>query len=262
MAGALTAQTTPASRRASAAGKLAAVVEALAHEGSTSRIAKSTGLATSTVHRILQELVELGWAREDGDHGYLLGPRLLAVTGHRSDEGAIVRLAHPVLRALNEQTGIAVHFALRSGDMCVYVDKLDGLRPYRMRSRVGLAIPMHCTAIGKSVLAHTPEPEVRALAARTGLSGMTAHTLTDVDRLLAELRAIRRRAFAVDAEENELGIRCVGAPVFDHRGHPIGGISVSALVHEMGPKDVRRLAPVVVTSAEEITAALGGSVVD
>lgn len=254
--------TTSAQRRTSAAGKLTSVVETLAHEGRTSRIAEATGLATSTVHRILQELVDLGWAREDGEHGYLLGPRLLALTGQRSDEGTIVRLAHPVLRALNEQIGIAVHFALRSGDTCVYVDKLDGLRPYRMRSRVGLAIPMHCTAIGKSVLAHMPEPEVRALVARTGLPGMTRHTLTDLDRLLTELRAVRRREFSVDAEENELGIRCVGAPVFDHRGRPIGGISVSALVHEMGPKDVRRVAPVVVSAAAEITAALGGRMVD
>lgn len=245
-----------------AARKLTAVVEALAGNGSVSRIAEQTGLATSTVHRILQELVALGWAREDGEHGYLLGPRVLALTGHRFDEGTIVRLAHPVLMALREQTGLTVHFALRSGDQCVYVDKLEGLRPYQMRSRVGLAIPMHCTAIGKSVLARTPEPEVRALVGRTGLPGATTHTLTTVERLLADLEAVARRGFAVDAEENELGIRCIGAPVLDHRDRPIGGISISGLAHEVAAKDVRRLAPLVVEAAGEITAALGGQVLD
>ncbi|MFN3602964.1 MAG: IclR family transcriptional regulator, partial [Dietzia sp.] len=147
---------TPSPRTPNAIGKVAAVVEALTDESSTSGIARRTGLPSSTVHRILQDLVAVGWAREDGNRGYLLGARLLALAGRATDHTSLVRAAHPTLQELSDRTGHAVHFAVRTGDEAVYVDKIEGSRAYQMRSRVGLAIPLHCTAIGKAVLAALP----------------------------------------------------------------------------------------------------------
>jgi IclR family acetate operon transcriptional repressor len=247
----------------SAIAKVVAVVEALAHEHGISQVARRTGMATSTVHRILQELVDLGWVRVNGEHEYLLGARLLSLAGQAVDGLTLARIAHPILRQLSEDSGgHATHFAVRSGDEAVYVEKVEGRRAYQMRSRVGLGIPLHTTAIGKAVLATLPEGEVRAILARTGMPRMTPRTITDIDDMLGHLEAVRRQGYAMDSEENEAHIRCVGAAVTDHRGTPIGGISVSGLAFEMDAARIERLARLVKRAAGDVTRELGGAVVD
>lgn len=242
----------------SAIAKVTAVVEALADDHSVSAISRRTGLAVSTVHRILQELQEIGWVSSDGQHGYVLGARLLSLAGQAADGETVARVAHPILRQLSEQSGHAAHFALRSGDEAVYVDKVEGRRAYHMRSRIGLAIRLHCTAIGKVLLANLSPDEVRAILARTGMPAMTEHTITDPDHLLAHLELVRERQWALDDEENEANIRCVAAPVIDHRGITIGALSVSGLAFEVDSDRMQQLIPLVRTAAHTVTASLGG----
>ncbi|WP_052664512.1 IclR family transcriptional regulator [Nitriliruptor alkaliphilus] len=250
----------PASERTpNAIGKVAAVVSALTDERTTSGIARRTGLPSSTVHRILQDLVAVGWAREDGNRGYLLGARLLALAGRATDQASLVRVAHPTLQELSDRTGHAVHFAVRTGDEAVYVDKIEGNRAYQMRSRVGLAIPLHCTAIGKALLAALPEVEARAVLTRAGMPPRTTHTITSADEMLGHLELVRDRGYSFDDEENELSTRCIGAAVRDHSGTAIGGVSLSMLAFELEPDRVRPLASLVVRTAARITSDLGGS---
>ena len=251
---------TPAvgSRPVSAIGKVTAVVEALAHDHSISGIGRRTGLPVSTVHRILRELTELDWARNDGEHGYSLGARLLSLAGQAADGDTVARAARPILQRLSEQSGYAAHFALRSGDEAVYIDKVEGRRSYHMRSRIGLSIPLHCTAIGKALLATLPSEEVLAILARTGMPATTPHTITDPDKLLAHLETVRERGCAIDDEENETDIRCVGAAVTDHRGVTVGGLSVSGLAFEVDRDRIEQLMPLVRGAARAVTTALGG----
>lgn len=244
-------------RGLSAIGKTVAVLEALIECRRLSAIARETGLPISTTHRVLQELVSLGWVGEDEDRDYLPGPRLLALAGRASDDSDIARTGRPALRRLCERTGYTVHFAVRHGDEAVYVDKLDGRRAYRMRSRVGLSLPLHSTAIGKAVLAYLPDEDVRAIAGRTGLPRRTPNTITEVSALLRHLDQVRRERFACDDEENELHTRCVGAVVVDHRDVPVGAVSLSSLAFDLDRRQVRRFAPLVIRTAEEVSAALG-----
>jgi IclR family transcriptional regulator, acetate operon repressor len=245
-------------RPPNAIGKVAAVVSALTEERSTSGIARRTGLPNSTVHRILQDLVAVGWAREDGSRGYLLGARLLALAGRATDQASLVQVAHPTLQELSDRTGHAVHFALRTGDEAVYIDKIEGSRAYQMRSRAGLAIPLHCTAIGKAVLAALPEAEVRAVLTRAGVPARTSHTITSVDALVRHLKLVRERGYSLDNEENESSISCIGAAVRDHSGAAIGAVSLSMLAFELHPDRVRPLGELVVEAAARITGDLGG----
>jgi IclR family acetate operon transcriptional repressor len=254
------AQRTPAHKQKSAIGKAVAVIEAMTRNHRLSEIARATGLPTSTVHRILQDLVELGWCRESADRTYTPGARLLTVVGQATDSLGVLQAARPSLRELCERTGHTVHLALREGDEAVYVDKLDGRRIYRMRSRIGLSIPLHSTAIGKALLARLPDDEVRMIAARTGLPARTERTITDVSTLLSHLTLVRRHGFAVDNEENEVHVRCVGAAIIDHRGIPIGGLSISSLAFELDAEHIRTFAPLVIRAAREVSAALGASV--
>jgi IclR family transcriptional regulator, acetate operon repressor len=233
--------------------KTLSVLDAL--DGARSRlgdIAARAQLPKSTVHRILRRLVERGYARAEGDGVYVLGPRVLTMAGdmlHRLDATAS---AAPVLRELHAEVGHTVHFAMLSGDEAVYLEKLvDPGLPYQFASRVGGRILLHCTAIGKSLLAAMP------VLPRLELVRRTPRTLVSAEALRAELDRVRERGFAIDDEENERNIRCVGAAVRDHTGAATHAISVSALTVELSVDDALALGPRVVAAAEAVSQALG-----
>jgi IclR family acetate operon transcriptional repressor len=236
--------------------KALTVLEALAEHRRVTDIAAGTGLPKSTVHRILQSLVGWGFARTDGSGGYLPGPRILTLAGKVMSRFDPAQHADSALQTLRDRTGFTVHFAIRNGDEAVYVRKLEGLRPYQMASRVGMSMLLHSTSIGKAVLAQLRDDEVAAIVTRTGLEARTPHTITDLGTLLGHLAEIRRLGHSTDNEENEAGIRCVGAPVFDHTGQVMGGISVSGLAFDVAPDDAS-LAAEVVSAAREVSIALG-----
>lgn len=245
-----------AGERATAVAKVVRVVESLTEHSGVSEISRITGMPTSTVHRIIQELVSLGWVRGDGDHGYLLGAGLLTLSAQASSDAAM-SVVTPILEQLRDATTHTIHFALRQGDQAVYVAKIEGRRAYEMRSRVGLAIRMHCTGIGKALMAALPEDEVRGILARSGMPALTSRTITEPDAMVEHLRTVARRGYATDDEENELHTRCVAAVVRDHRGVPTGGISMSAMAFEIDEKRVREVAPLVVAAARDVSHALG-----
>lgn len=230
------------------------VMEALVEHTRLADIAAATGLPKATVHRILRVMVERGLARPTGDGGYVSGPRMLAVAGrvmHRLDLPAQVR---PQLEDLQRRTGRTVHLALLSGDEAVYVAKVEGDKPYRLASRVGMSLHLHSTSIGKAILAAMGDGEVAGIAGRTGLPRRTPRTITEVDALLAEVAATRARGWAEDHEENEAGVCAAGAAVYDHTGHVVGGVSAATLVLEAGH---RQVGPEVVATARQISKALG-----
>ncbi len=239
----------------SAADKTLEVLEALADHSRVADIAKSTALPKPTVHRILQTLVRHGFARTDGQGEYVGGPRILSLAGRFLQRLDIAEQVRPILRDLQERTGWTVHLALLSGDEAVYVAKLEGAKPYTLASRVGMSLRLHCTSIGKAILATMPDAEVRALLARTGMQARTEHTLTDEDSLLADLAEVRSRGYAEDHEENEAGVRAVGAAVFDHTGEVFGAVSAAALIYQDDPLSER--GDLVVKAAAEVSRALG-----
>ncbi|WP_439662747.1 IclR family transcriptional regulator [Lentzea sp. HUAS TT2] len=236
--------------------KTLAVLEALADHTRITDIARVTGLPKSTVHRLLQAMVDRGFATMGSD-GYLTGPRVLALAGKVLRPLDTVERARPALRALQESTGCTVHLAVLFGDELVYVDKIEADKPYRMASRLGMSLPAHGTAIGKAVLASLSTSELDAFLTRTGLPGRTPHTITSAPRLNAQLTRVRRSRFALDDEENEVGVRCVGSAIRDHSGTVIGGLSASSLAMEHSLPELIALGPRVLRAADEVSAALG-----
>ena len=243
-----------------AAEKTLGVLDALqAGEGSRlGAIAERAGLPKSTVHRILRRLVERGYARAQGDGVYELGPRILALAGGMLDQLNAGPAGRAVLRDLHADVGHTVHFAMLLGDEAVYVEKLvDPDLPYQTASRVGMRIPLHCTSIGKALLAAMPPEEATSLLGRGKLARRTEKTLVTMTALRAELERVRERAFAIDDEENERNIRCLGSAVLDHRGRPAGAVSVTALTVELSYDDALALGPRVVAAAQALSEALG-----
>jgi DNA-binding IclR family transcriptional regulator len=231
------------------------VMEALAEHSRLAAIADATGLPKATVHRILGVMVQRGLALPTGDGGYVCGPRLLAFADrvtYRLDLPARVR---PHLADLQRRTGRTAHLALLAGDEAVYVAKVEGDKPYRLASRVGMSLHLHCTSIGKAMLAAMPDERVAGIAARTGLPRRTPHTITDVGALLAEIAATRERGWAEDHEENEAGVWAAGAAVHDPAGRLLGGVSAATLSYEAAPNG--DVGPAVLAAALQISSSLG-----
>jgi IclR family transcriptional regulator, acetate operon repressor len=240
-----------------AADKTLDVLEALSAHRSVAAISEATSLPKPTVHRILQTLVERGFARSLGRGNYTGGPRILTLVGSHQREGDLADQARPVLESLREQTDWTVHFALLSGDEAVYAAKLEADKPYRLASRVGMSLALHSTSVGKSVLATLPDDSVLALLKRTGMPAHTEHTHTAPERLLAELSSVRERGYAEDRQENETGVVAVGAPVFDHSGLALGGMSAVTLSNFADETSLARRGKAVAAAAERFSLTLG-----
>ena len=218
-------------------------------------IAERTGLNKTTAHRILQILIAQGYASTRGDGAYASGPALFALTGSALAELDLGAVALPVLDHLRLQTGHTVHLAVRSGSVAVALARAEGRRPYPRVGEVGAQVSLHCTAIGKALLAELPEEEVHAVIAATSpLTRHTAATIIEPDRLIEELAAVRERGFAIDEEEMRRDVRCVGAVVRDRHGTPIGAVGVSASITAM---DGAQAGVLVMAAAGRISTALG-----
>lgn len=249
-------------RHAPAAGashKTLVVLEAALLNERFTDIVDAAGLPKSTVHRILSTLVDEGFVAGDADNGYRAGGRFMTLAGRALSGLDISQLAQPVVDRLVASVNCTVHVGALSGDEMVYIIRTDSTKPYRMRSRVGLAIPMHSTGMGKAALSYWPDDRVGAYVARTGLPARTAATITDPALLQEELARIRERGYALDLGENEVGTVCVSAPIFDHTGNVTHGLSVSSIALDHPGRSIETLAPEAMAAADEISRLLGAA---
>jgi DNA-binding IclR family transcriptional regulator len=245
-------------RESSSAKTLTILELVLSAEGplSLAEIARRAEITKPTAHRLLQMLVGRNYVRRTSARTYATGARALWLAGETLAQVNHSEMARPALRRLHDLIPETVHFAVLSGTDVVYVEKFEGRRPYRMASSIGMSLPLHCTAIGKSLLAFMAPEERSRLLPEGKLPGRTRNTITTRDKLEDELARIARRGYAMDDEENEENIRCIGAAVFDKDGVPIGGVSVSAPSFQLSALAARRMAPAIVTTAREISLAL------
>jgi DNA-binding IclR family transcriptional regulator len=215
-----------------------------------------TGLPKPTAYRVLGPLVDAGLLRLDASGLYRLGTQCL-VLGTAFLEGLDLREeARDVLSELVERTGETCHLGVLDGTRIVYIEKVESTHAVRMHSRVGSTSPAHSTGLGKAMLAFAGEQAVEAVIS-AGLASRTPRTISERVRFRAEMEAVRRRGYAVDNVENEDGIRCVGAPVRDHTGAVIAGISVSGPQYRMPMDHVGEFAVLVRKAADELSLRLG-----
>ncbi|MFE2225888.1 IclR family transcriptional regulator [Streptomyces kronopolitis] len=228
--------------RTSAAGsaleKSLRILEAVAAPGGPHRltgITEAAAVPKSSTYRILASLSAQGFVRQEAGGRYSVGPRLRGLSAQVIGGAEPASIGH-ILDELQQTTGLTVHLALHSGETITCIRKLEGDQPFRTASRIGLRMPLHTTAIGKSILAHLPAEEVRALITGGGLPARTPQTLTTPEALEADLESVRARGFAIDEEENEPGVRCIGAAVLDHAGRPVAGVSLTTVTF-LVPRD-------------------------
>ena len=188
-----------------------------------SHLAGRSGLPLPTIHRLMRTLVDLGYVRQEPSREYALGPRLV-----RLGDGASRLLgtwATPYLLDLVSSIGESVNLALLDGDQVVYAAQAPGRHSMRMFTEVGRRAGVHCTAVGKAMLAHLPEDDALQIVRRSGLARHTEHTIVTVDAFMAELRRVAEAGYAIDEGEQEVGVRCVAVAL---PGKPVrAAVSVS-----------------------------------
>jgi DNA-binding IclR family transcriptional regulator len=214
-----------------AAAKALALLDAFNQEEpslSLSELMERTGLPRATAFRLLATLEQCGYVVKDGA-GYSLGFKLFMLGNVVADGLDLRRVAHPHLEALRDLTGETVQLAVLEDWQVVHLDRAISTQSVAyMVSHVGAILPAYCTALGKALLAWQGEDLVDAWASTQELRRHTPTTITTAEELLDELRRIRTRGYSIDDEEREIGVRCVGAPVFDREGHAVGAISLGA----------------------------------
>ncbi|MDQ2852588.1 MAG: IclR family transcriptional regulator [Actinomycetota bacterium] len=220
-------------------------------------LAQQLSLSKSTVLRLLAPLVETGFVvRDDRAMVYRLGPRNAqlgqAYLAHLDLRG----VARPALTALVDQTGETAHLVIADLPDVIYIDKVDSPHSVRMHSRIGHRMPAYCTAVGKAILAHADDETFNAVVA-VGMASRTPTTRGTPQDLRADLATVRKLGYAVDDGENETGIRCVSAPVFDDVGQVTSAISISGPENRITPQSEAKLGALVQACAQTISRELG-----
>jgi DNA-binding IclR family transcriptional regulator len=221
---------------------------------SLKEISERTGLHPSTAHRILNDLAIGRFVDRPQAGSYRLGMRLLELGNLVKARLDVRDAALAPMRELHKLTHQPVNLSMRQGDEIVYIERTYSERSGMQVVRaVGGRAPLHLTSVGKLFLAHEDPARVRAYATRTGLTGHTRNSITDVARLERELAAVRAQGSARDDEELELGVRCMAAGVFDDQGKLLAGLSVSAPADRLEESWLEK----VKSTAAQISSALG-----
>jgi len=227
------------------------------HGLTAKQVAGRSRLPVSTVHRFLANLESAAFLNCSGEGVYQLGIACFAIGQAALSQLDIRRVSLPHLEELNRQTRETIHLTLRHGLSAVYIEKLDSPEQLRIHSRIGAAVPLYCTAVGKVMLAYMPEGERERVLPQLGLKRLTPNTVGNLQELAAELYRVRKNGYACDLEEHELHIRCIAAPIWDHEGGVSASVSITAPMVRMAVTRLRQLAPLIQTAGLQISRELG-----
>lgn len=226
-----------------------------ADEGlSVSEIARQLGVNKSTASRIAQTLAKYDWAESHPTKRlYRIGAKFSLINTTHAKYDRLQQIAHPFLHYLMQNTGECAHIAVNLNDTVYVLDDVESNSMLRVSAGVGRTTHLHCTAIGKVLLAfaNTPVPQ--------DLEIFTDNTITDKLQLQEHLKQIRNNGFAIDDEEFEPGVRCIAAPVFGYANHCIGSIGVSGPSIRIHAATLQTIIHEVQSTARQLSSVLGSN---
>jgi IclR family KDG regulon transcriptional repressor len=221
-------------------------------------LSRRLALHSSTVHRLLATLASHGYVRQNPDTGrYTLGSKAIRLAEAYLGQLDLRRVARPFLERLTQDTGETANLVIQEGRAALYLDKVESPRSLRIFSHIGRRAPLHCTAVGKVLLANAPPAQVDRLLGEGPLERLTKRTITSIAQLRRELAAVRTQGYALDREECEEGGYCIAAPVQSATGETVAAVGVSSPSVRMPARRVQQLVPAVVRAGREISERLG-----
>ncbi|ABK61883.1 MULTISPECIES: IclR family transcriptional regulator [Clostridium] len=221
-------------------------------------ISEKVNLHKSTVHRLLATLIYKGYVeQEDKANKYKLTLKLFELGNKKIQKMDLITVARPYLKELVENTNEVVHLVVREGTEIIYVGKEESQNTIRTHSRIGNRRPLYCTAVGKSILSYMKDDEIEEIWNESNVEKLTEHTITDFNEFKKCLNEVRKKRYAVDEQENEIGVRCVGTSIFNYKGEICGAISISGSIISFTKEKLEEFSKLIIEYAERISKELG-----
>jgi DNA-binding IclR family transcriptional regulator len=225
---------------------------------SMTEISEELGLYPSTTHRILDTLKHGGFVEQDSfTQKYQLGLKLIELGMAKLNQINLVKEAMPLLKELSKKINETVHLAILENNEVLYLAKEESSQTIRMISYVGKRAPLHCTSLGKVLLAFLHSDERKNILNRIELSKLTENTITNKNKLMEELNRIKQKGFALDREENEKFVRCIAAPIKNYQGKVIAAASISGPSYRINECNQNPLKEEIISTCQKISARLG-----
>ena len=241
--------------------KVLDVIETVAREESIGirELSARLGFPPATTHRITSTLVERRYLKQDPvSKRVSLSIQFLELGTKVQQHFSLTAVARPHLENLLAETHESVNLAVQDGDHMAYLDHIRSDHSMlQLFTKPGARVPLYCTGVGKMLLSRWPVSQVEAYLDRTPLTAHTSHTLVDRSKFLHELARIRAQGYSVDNQEMEEGVRCVAALVVDHRGEPVGVVSISGAAMRIAPQRIKFCAKSVIACSQAISKDLG-----
>src|SRR5579859_668865 len=238
-----------------------AMLEAVAHEPeglSNAEISRKLEVPKSTASYILRTLVAKGYLNREAENGkYRVGLKILSLSRGALSGIDVREVALPIMRHLVEKTNLTCHLAILDGSEAVYIEKVEPTGFIRMDTWVGRRMRVHATSVGKALTAHIPQQQLEKIVADNPMERRTPKTITTLPRLLKELEKVRTQGYAVDDEENNLGARCLGAPVFNQQGMIEASLGLSGTINQVNAQTMPRIVEALKDAARHISMQLG-----
>lgn len=221
-------------------------------------MARDLNLSAASTFRILDSLKKLDYVHQENNSSrYKLGMKIAGVSSKVLSNNNLNQIAHPFLQKLTLLTNETAHLAALDGQEIVYLDKVDTPQAMSMRSRIGQHARMNSTAVGKAILASLSVGEYVQLVERMEFFPFTPNTIVDRKLFDQEITKIQEQGYSIDNEENEIGIRCIGTPIFSFSGKVIGAISISGWIITMTNERIPELVPIIKDIGSKISSAMG-----
>ena len=225
-------------------------------------LADQSGMAPSTVHRLLTSLAGHGMVSHDAETGaWTIGVKAFEIGTAYLRFRRLGTISRPFLKRLMEQCGETANIAIEEEGDVVFISQVESHAPMRAFFRPGRRGPIHASGIGKAILSTWPDGRIETLLSGRSLDHFTEKTRDTLPTLLKDIAEIRKRGWSIDDEEHTLGMRCVAAPIFDEYGEAVAGISVSGPAVRLPDEKIAAVGPVVQAAAEALTEAMGGRLI-
>jgi DNA-binding IclR family transcriptional regulator len=225
---------------------------------SNAEISRKLKIPKSSASYILRTLETQGYLSRRPETGkYHIGLKILSL-GRGALTGLDVReIALPIMRRLMRKTEITCHLAILDGPVAVYIEKVEPEGFIKMDTWVGRRMPVHATSVGKALIAYISEERVEEMIKERGMEKRTPKTITTLPRLLKELEKVRTQGYAVDDEENNMGARCLGVPIFNQGGVVEASFGLSGTIHQVNSETIPRIVETLKDAARQASSQLG-----
>lgn len=225
---------------------------------SITSLSEETKLHKSTVHRLVSSLVFHGYVTQLDDAKYKLSYKLYRLGVNAFSDLSLVDVARDNIIKLSREVGEVVHLVIRNKNEVIYIDKENPSRSSSiMGSRIGSSAPIYCTSVGKAMLFDSNDYEIMNIWESIKIDSKTHKTITDFERFKKEIEYSKKLGYAIDDEENEIGISCIGAPIYDYTNKIIAAISLSGPIIRVNKMNLEKYVQPLIREAKDISKKLG-----